>query len=109
MFSLKKTAVTLCVCALLLTSLSSCGGPELLDIFPTYIGPDVTSTTHEFTTKDFLVVAAYDDSTDKIVTDYEIVVEGMEQGYYILTIKYDGRENQCFVPIKVPVYPSDKK
>ncbi len=98
------------VAGLLLTGmLVSCGGPEVLGLIPVYNGPAVTSTNHEFKNEDFMVIASYADGTDKELNadEFEIVVEGMEEGYYILKILYDGQENECFVPMELAIYPSD--
>ena len=109
MFSLKKIAVRLTAGALLLASLASCGGPELLGIVPVYNGPAVTTTTHEFNNEDFLVIASYADGTDVTLEadEFEVIVDGRNAGYYILTVKYKDQENECFVPMELDVYPSD--
>jgi len=109
MFNLKKIAKTLVSAALLTAMLASCGGPEILGIMPVYTGAEVTSTTHEFKNEDFLVIASYADGTDKELAaeEFDVVVEGMEAGYYILTIKYGKYENECFVPMTLDIYPSD--
>ena len=91
-----------------LLCLASCGGPELLAVYPAYQGQPVTSTHHEFTKKDFIVCASYDDGTDEFVTDFEFEVKGMEAGYYVIDVTYDGMGNPVFVPINVNVYPSDQ-
>ena len=94
---------------LLLAMLASCGGPEVLGIIPAYTGPEVTSTTHEFKNEDFVVIASFGDGTDRELEDneFEVIVEGMEAGYYILTVKYGDYENECFVPMNLDIYPSD--
>ncbi|MGN1345430.1 MAG: hypothetical protein ACI4V1_01485 [Eubacteriales bacterium] len=113
MRNIKQTLAGLVSGALLLTSLlslASCDdGPELLGIVPVYNGPEVTSTTHEFKNEDFMVIATYADGTDVTLEpdDFEVVVEGMESGYYILNILYEGEENECFVPMELSIYPSD--
>ena len=78
----KKITAKLAAGALLLGTLASCGGPELLGIIPAYKGSAVTSTTHEFKNEDFLVIASYDDGTDRTLSpeEYEVVVEGMQGG-----------------------------
>lgn len=111
MLNLKKIAADLTAGALLLAMLASCeSGPELLGIIPVYNGPTVTSTTHEFNNEDFLVIASYADGTDKELEadEFEVIVEGMEAGYYILNIVYEDQENECFVPMELSIYPSDK-
>lgn len=110
MMNFKKIMAKLAAGAMLLGALTSCGGPELLGILPVYNGPAVTSTAHEFKNEDFMVIASYDDGTDKTLDpkDFKVVVEGMEEGYYILNILYDGEENECFVKMDLPVYPSDQ-
>lgn len=108
--NLKKSLKMLGAGAALLAMLASCGGPELIGLIPVYRGPDVTSTTHEFNNEDFLVIASYADGTDKELDakDFEVVVEGMDAGYYILNIIYDGMENECYVEMNLPIYPSDQ-
>ena len=96
---------------LLLGMLASCDdGPELLGVIPVYNGPEVTTTTHEFKNEDFLVIASYADGTDKELDakEFEVTVDGMEAGYYILTITYEDMENACYVPMELSIYPSDK-
>lgn len=94
---------------LLLGMLVSCGGAELIGIVPVYNGPTVTSTKYEFKNEDFIVIASYADGTDKELDadEFEVIVEGMEAGYYILSIKYKDQENECFVPMELSIYPSD--
>ena len=108
--NLKKFLKTLAAGVVLLAVLVSCGGPELLGIIPVYNGPEVTSTEHKFNNEDFLVIASYADGTDKELEakDFKVTVDGMEAGYYILTITYDGMENECFVPMNLAIYPSDQ-
>jgi hypothetical protein len=95
--------------ALLLAMLASCGGPEILGVIPVYNGPTPTSTTYEFNKEDFLVIVSYADGTDKELEadEFEVVVEGMEEGYYILNIVYEDQENECYVPMDLAIYPSD--
>lgn len=108
--NLKKSLKMLGAGAVLLAMLASCGGPELIGLIPVYNGPEVTSTTHEFNNEDFLVIASYADGTDKELDadDFEVVVEGMDAGYYILNVIYDGMENECYVEMNLPIYPSDQ-
>ena len=108
--NLKKTLKMLGAGAVMLAMLASCGGPELIGVIPVYNGPEVTSTTHEFNNEDFIVIASYADGTDKELDakDFEVVVEGMDAGYYILNILYDGMENECYVEMNLPIYPSDQ-
>ncbi len=110
MGNFKKLTAKLAAGALLVGALASCGGPELLGIIPVYNGPAVMTTTHEFKNEDFLVIASYADGTDKTLEpkEFKVVVEGMEEGYYILNIVYDGEENECYVPMDLAVYPSDQ-
>ena len=89
--NVKKTLKTIGAGALLLAILASCGGPEILGVIPVYNGPTPTSTTYEFNKEDFLVIVSYADGTDKELEadEFEVVVEGMEEGYYILNIVYE--------------------
>ena len=107
--NVKKTLKTIGAGALLLAILASCGGPEILGVIPVYNGPTPTSTTYEFNKEDFLVIVSYADGTDKELEadEFEVVVEGMEEGYYVLNIVYEDQENECFVPMDLAIYPSD--
>ena len=107
--NLKKTLRTIGAGAVLLAMLASCGGPELLGVIPVYNGPEVTTTTHQFNNEDFLVIASFADGTDKELAadEFEIAVDGMEEGYYIISVTYKGEENECYVPMNLAIYPSD--
>lgn len=108
--NLKKSMKMLGAGAVLLAMLASCGGPELIGLIPVYNGPEVTSTTHEFKSEDFIVIASYADGTDRELDakEFEVVVKDMDQGYYILDILYEGMENECYVEMNLPIYPSDQ-
>jgi len=107
--NLKKTLKILGAGVVLLAMLVSCGGPELLGIIPVYNGPEVTSTTHQFNNEDFLVIASFDDGTDRELKadEFEVTVDGMKEGYCIVVITYQGEENECYVPMNLAIYPSD--
>ena len=105
----EKILKKLGACAVLLAMLASCGGPEILGLIPVYNGANPTTTTHEFKNEDFLVIVSYADGTDKELEpdEFEVIVEGMEEGYYILNIVYEDQENECYVPMDLAIYPSD--
>ena len=95
---------------LLAASLVSCDdGPEMIGLIPAYNGETPTTTTFEFKNEDFYVIASYSDGTDKTLAadEFKVEVVGMEEGYYILNITYDGMENECYVPMELAIYPSD--
>jgi len=94
---------------LCLVMLASCGGPELLSIYPVYVGEPVTSTHHTFSREDFMVIAAYTGGIDETVDDFEFEVRGMDAGYYVIDITYEGLDNPVFVPIEAKIFPSDFK
>lgn len=102
-----KKLIKFAAAGLTLLALVSCGGPELLSIMPAYKGEPVTSTYHEFTKDDFYVIASYDNGEDKVITDFEFEVQGMENGYYVINITYEDMDNPVYVPINVQIYPSD--
>ena len=103
---MKKFAYIL-ACGLAALMFASCGGPELLAIYPVYIGETVTSTHHEFEKEDFYVLASYNDGTDKLVTNFDMEVEGMDAGYYLINIEFEDMDNPVYVPIEAKIYPSD--
>ncbi len=105
--NIKKIAKKLCVSVILAAVLVSCGGPELLGVIPVYNGAPVTDTNHEFNAEDFIVLASYADGTDEQITDFDIEVEGMQEGYYVVNIKYKNQENECYIPLELDIYPSD--
>lgn len=111
MFKIKKAVVGMAAAILVSGVMVSCedDGAELIGIIPVYNGATVTSTTHEFKNEDFVVIASYSDGTDKELEsdDFEVVIDGMEEGYYILTVIYEDQENECFVPMELAIYPSD--
>ncbi len=107
--NVKKTLKTLGAGAVLLAMLTSCGDPELIGLVPVYEGENPTTTTHEFKNEDFLVIASYADGTDKYLEpdEFEVIVEDMSEGYYVLNIVYEDQENACYVPMDLAIYPSD--
>ena len=109
MFDLKKIVKTLGTGAVLLAMLASCGGPKLIGLIPVYNGETPTTTTHEFKAEDFLVIATYDDGTDKELAagEFKFEVTDMEDGIYVINITYKGMENECYVPMDLSIYPSD--
>ena len=106
---MKKILSTLLVLLTLTLTMVSCDdGRELLGIVPSYTGAPVTTTTHEFTKTDFVVLANYENG-DEVIDDYEFHVEGMADGYYIIHFTYKDAANPLYVKCEVPVYPSDMK
>ncbi|MGN1410813.1 MAG: hypothetical protein ACI4XJ_11650 [Eubacteriales bacterium] len=104
---MKKKIITLAATTLLLSLLTSCGGPEVVSLVPVYKGAEVTDTNHEFTTDDFDIYLTYEDGSQSIADDYTLEIKGMKAGYYILEITADDFTEEAYVPINVPVYPSD--
>lgn len=103
---MKKILSALLLTVMLLACVS-CGGPEALGIVPSYMGPPITVTDYEFTKDDFLVIASFDDGTDKTIDDYEFELVGLQEGYYILEFTYQDVGNPLYIKCEVPVYPSD--
>lgn len=113
MFKIKKAAAAVAAAILFSGAMVSCeddnNGAELIGIIPVYTGETITTTTHEFKNEEFAVIASYSDGTDKELEadDFEVTVDGMDAGYYILTVTYEDQENECFVPMELSIYPSD--
>ena len=105
------SALLLTLAALLsLLALSSCGKDkkeEPLGLVVVYMGPAVTDTTHVFSADEFSVLASYADGTDEYVSDFEFEQVGLEQGYYIFRVAYNGCETEAYVHCDVPIFPSD--
>lgn len=117
-----KKIICLITALILLLSLVSCSTPDkteedntttvipgLIDITVQYIGEDVTTTTHEFKTDDFRVLAAFKgEEFLREVHGYTFETQALSEGYYILRFEYGGCSNQCYIPIKMNFYPSDR-
>jgi len=106
---MKRLFCALFAALMLAVCLASCDdGEEVLGILPSYMGPPVTTTDHEFTKDDFYVLANYE-NRDESIDDYEFYIEGMENGYYVIQFTYKDVSNPLYVKCDVPIYPSDLK
>ena len=47
------------------------------------------------------------DGFDPVGENGAYPVDGMEEGYYIISVTYKGEENECYVPMNLAIYPSD--
>ena len=103
---MKKIICAAAAVLLLLMSLVSCG-PEALGMYPVYVGGEVTSLQHEFTKEDFVVIIAFDDGTDREVDDFEFEIVKTEGGRFMIDIFYGDISYPVFVPINIPIYPSE--
>lgn len=103
-------ALLLAVICLALTAVSCKKDTKqdgLLGLVATYVGEPVKDTRHEFSKDDFQVIAAYEDGSNKTLTDYDFKIDRLQDGYYLLSFTYGDKTNYCFVPCEVSVYPSD--
>ena len=109
----RKRSLRILTAALLIllsaTLAVSCGkdkGKEPIGLIVVYTGPDVYDTQHVFSADEFTVLASYEDGTDEYVHDFEFEQTGLEQGYYIFHVAYNGCETEAYVRCDVPIYPS---
>lgn len=103
---MNKKILLLVTLVLLSAALYSCG-PKVISLVPVYKGEEVTDTHHEFTNDDFEILVTYDDGSQAMTDEFELEVQGMKNGYYILEVTVDGFTEEAYVPINVKVYPSD--
>ena len=104
----------LLVLLVLTAALSSCGGKDekdedLLGLFVEYVGPEITTTEHEFTPDEFCVIAAYPNNIDKELDskDFSVELDSLNGGRFTVKITYRGHEQYAYVECHVPVYPSE--
>ena len=102
-----KKYLCACLAALLLFCACDDGKKDVLGIVPSYNGAPVTTTDHEFSKDDFIVIASYADGRDDIISDYEFEGVGLKEGYFIIEFTYGKAGNPLYVKCDVPVYPSD--
>ncbi|GEM_PF-1296863 len=108
-------AAALLAALLLILAFPSCGkdkeesahkGETPIGLIVVYNGPEVTDTRHVFSPDEFSVLASYEDGTDEYIHDYEFEQVGLDRGFYILRVAYNGYETEAYVRCNVAIYPS---
>ena len=82
-------------------------GETPIGLIVMYNGPEVTDTRHVFSPDEFSVLASYEDGTDEYVDGFELEQVGLDRGYYILRVSYNGYETEAYVRCHVAIYPSE--